>query len=170
MEFLHRADLSLLGERALRDRGRAQKTEEAVDRVTSRRLPYGQPTLLADQSNVLRYGDFPDWKYPPLNSIHGQRDVERKVSPSMQVENLERYGASTVLTRRREDLNSQRIGKDLKHRRDLKSEGKWFKNILFRRNEPLAPRMEALGIEEEDYAVVDLGNAAAYHSNYGFES
>jgi hypothetical protein len=118
MEFSRRADLSLLGERALRNQGRAQQTEKAVDTVTPGRLPLAQPMPLADRSNVLRYGDFPDSKYPPSNSIHGQKDVERKVSPGTQVENLERYEASTAPTW--EDLNSQRIGKDLKHRRDLR--------------------------------------------------
>jgi len=123
---------------------------------------------LADGSNMLRYGDFPDSKYPPSNNIHGQKDVERKVAPGTQVENLERHETSTVPARGWEDLNSQRIGMGLKHRRDLRSEGRWFKDALFRRDEILAPRMEALGIEEEDFPVIDLGNAAAYHRNDDF--
>jgi hypothetical protein len=155
MEFSRRADLSLLGERALRNQGRAQQTEKAVDRVTSGRLPYGQPMLLADRSNILRYGDFTDSKYPPSNSIHGQIDVERKVSPSTQVENLERYEASTIPTLGWDEPDPQRIGEDLKHRRDLKSEGKWFKDALIRRDETLAPRMETLGIKKVNYRVLN---------------
>jgi hypothetical protein len=168
MESSRRTDLSLLGERALRNQRRTQQTEKAVNRVTPGRLPYGQPMSLADRSNVLRYGDFPDSKYSPSNNIHGQKDMERKVAPGTQVENLERHEASTVPTRGWEDLNSRRIGMDLKHRRDLRSEGRWFKDTLFRRDEILAPRMEALGTEEEDYPVIDLGNAAAYHRNDDF--
>jgi hypothetical protein len=121
---------------------------------------------LTDRSNVLRYGDFSDSKYPPSNNIHGQKDVERKVAPGMRSENLERHEALTVPTRGWEDLNSQGIGMDLKHRRDLKSEGKSFKDALFRRDEILDPKMEGLGIE--DHPLVGLRNAAAYHRNDDF--
>jgi hypothetical protein len=170
MEFSRRADLSLLGERAreLRNQGRVEQTEKAVDTVTPGRLPLAQPMSLTDRSIVLRYGGFPDSKYPPSNSIHGPKDMERKAAPGTQVENLERHEASTVPTRGLEDLNSQRIGMGLKHRRDLKSEGKWFKDASFRRDEISALRMEVLGIEEEDYPITDLGNAAAYHKNDDF--
>ena len=117
MESLRMADLSLLGQRTLSTQELAQPAEKAVDTVTLRRLPTVQPMLTANPSNVLRYGNHPDWKDPSAYSIHGLEDVQKKVALGTQAESLNSHEASKLPAQGREDTDSQMMAADVKKRR-----------------------------------------------------
>src|ERR1700722_6050258 len=124
MESLRRADLSLLEQRRLSTQERAQSVEKAVDTMTPRRLPFIQPMSMVDRSNSLRYGEIPDSKYPSPHSKYGPEDVQKKVAPGTRVESLDSHEASRLPPQGWDEMSSQMMAMDLKHRRDLKPERK----------------------------------------------